>query len=503
MRSITREKQNTFKIALVDDEQGILDTLSIIVKRIGYTSKGFTNPIRAIEEIKEDHFDLLILDYIMQPIHGDEVIRKIRNFNKDLYILLLTGHKDLAPPLETIKSLDIQGYCEKSDKFDQITLLIESAVKAITQMKTIKEYKNSLNNMVNIVPTIYQIRPIESIIEDVLSSINLFIDNPNAFMLIDKITIDNNQIEKSTIYRGIGKFNIDATELSTIIDVDLLEKISDAKTLGICILTENGSIFPLHNELKQSLGILYIDKITSDYTQKLMEIYTAQTASALSNASLHYIVNIKNEELLRTCENLKKIYLDTIEALRLSVDARDVYTRGHSDRVSVYAVKLGEACGVNEKELELLRIAGIFHDIGKIGTADDILFKTERLDKNEYDEIKMHSEKGASILSAISMFSDVVPIIKCHHERIDGNGYPNGLKGDEIPFLAKILSVADAFDAMTTNRVYRTKLGMENAIKQLKESAGTQFDTQVVKSFLELLDNFEEIEEQINYLNSK
>ena len=117
-KGLQEVKKNGYRIIAVDDEEGIVDSLSIFLKRSGYEFIGVTDPVEAIEKVKDEHFDLMILDFIMSPIHGDQVVEEIRKFNKDLYILLLTGHKDLAPPLETIKKLDIQGYCEKSDKFD-------------------------------------------------------------------------------------------------------------------------------------------------------------------------------------------------------------------------------------------------------------------------------------------------------------------------------------------------------------------------------------------------
>ena len=133
------QASNGYKIIVVDDEMGIIDSLSIFLKRSGYEFTGVTDPLEAIERVKNEHFDLMLLDFIMTPIHGDQVVEEIRKFNKELYILLLTGHKDLAPPLETIRRLDIQGYCEKSDKFDQLLLLIESGIKAISQMNLIKD----------------------------------------------------------------------------------------------------------------------------------------------------------------------------------------------------------------------------------------------------------------------------------------------------------------------------------------------------------------------------
>jgi putative nucleotidyltransferase with HDIG domain len=157
---------------------------------------------------------------------------------------------------------------------------------------------------------------------------------------------------------------------------------------------------------------------------------------------------------------MKKWYIDTIEVLRLAVDAKDAYTKGHSDRVAFYAEEIGASLGLAKNELEKLRLGGIFHDIGKIGTADDILLKNGSLTDDEYHQVKKHPIEGANILSAVSVFKDVVPLVKYHHERIDGKGYPHGLKGEEIPFLARVLSVADAFDAMTSDRSYRTKISL-------------------------------------------
>ncbi len=145
-KNMAVQESNGYKVIVVDDEQGIVDSLSIFLKRSGYDFTGVTNPLEAIELVRNNHYDLMILDFMMDPIHGDEVVEEIRKFNKDLYILLLTGHKDLAPPLETIKRLDIQGYCEKSDKFDQLLLLIESGIKSIEQMNTIKKINNELKD---------------------------------------------------------------------------------------------------------------------------------------------------------------------------------------------------------------------------------------------------------------------------------------------------------------------------------------------------------------------
>lgn len=486
MRRKTQAFSTDFKILAVDDEIGIIDSLSVIFSRSGYDFTGIIDPMEAIERVRNEHFDLLILDYLMYPIHGDEVVAKIREFNNDIYILLLTGHKDLAPPLETIKALEIQGYCEKSDRFDQLLLLVESGIKSISQMWTIRKFRDGLNRILQAVPRIYQLQPIDSILEDILTEIMPLVDSENAFILVDDT---NDLIEgNKSIFKGIGKFKADIGYFMETLGPNIMEHIGSARLSKQVVRLEQSVILPLINEYQISIGVIYVESKNLEDGLKLLEIYSNQAASSINNAFLHSLVNMKNEELNKTYDQLKIRYMDTIEALRQAVDAKDIYTRGHSDRVAYYSIKAGAALGLSPQELETLRISGIFHDVGKIGTADDILLKIERLDEKDYEEIKKHPLKGARILSAVSMFKEVVPIVKCHHERIDGRGYPEGLKMDEIPFLARIISVADAFDAMMSDRLYRSRLNLEEAKQQLIEGSGTQFDGDIVNMFINILD---------------
>ncbi|MBI5026932.1 MAG: HD-GYP domain-containing protein, partial [Nitrospirae bacterium] len=165
------------------------------------------------------------------------------------------------------------------------------------------------------------------------------------------------------------------------------------------------------------------------------------------------------------------------------------WTRGHSERVTEYALKIGRALGLSDGEMEKLRIAGLLHDIGKIGTYDGVLDKPGQLTDEEYEVVKRHPGKGADVLSPISQLGDIIPWIRGHHERYDGKGYPDGLKGEEIPLQARILSVADAYDSMTAERPYRKTPGREKAIEELKRYSGIQFDPEVVDIFLKVLES--------------
>lgn len=485
MRKRSQAYSTNFKILAVDDEIGIIDSLSVIFQRSGFDFTGIIDPMEAIERVRNEHFDLLLLDFLMYPIHGDKVVEKIREFNNEIYILLLTGHKDLAPPLETIKALEIQGYCEKSDRFDQLMLLVESGMKSISQMRTIRKFRDGLNRILQAVPRIYQLQPIDSILEDILTEIMPLVDSENAFILVDDTT-DINEGNKS-IFKGIGKYKADIEYFMDMLSPSIMESIGSARISKQVVKLDQSIILPLINEFNMAIGVIYVESKNIDDGLKLLEIYSNQAASSINNAFLHSLVNMKNEELNKTYDQLKLRYMDTIEALRLAVDAKDIYTRGHSDRVAYYSTKVGAILGLSAQELETLRISGIFHDVGKIGTADDILLKTDRLNDREFIEIKKHPLKGARILSAVSMFKDVVPIVKCHHEKVDGTGYPEGLKYDEIPFLARIISVADAFDAMMSDRLYRSKLNLEEAKQQLILGAGTQFDRKIVDIFIDMI----------------
>ena len=330
-------------ILLVEDDKEICFIFTELLKRNHYNVSAYHNGIEAIEALSSKKYDLMLLDFMMTPLHGDEVVEEIRKFNKELYILLLTGHKDMAPPLETIKRLDIQGYCEKSDKFDQLQLLVESGIKSVKQMEEIKRIN-------------------------------------------DKLSESNDKLEKA--------------------------------------------------------------------------------------------------------------YLEMVETLRFAVEAKDTYTRGHSDRVSEYSVLIGQKLGLTEDQIKTLRIGGLFHDIGKIGIPDSILLKPSKLSDDEYSQIKNHPAIGAHILGSADIFKDIIPIVKHHHEKYDGTGYPGMLKGEEIPYLARIAAVADTFDAMTSKRTYRDALPLETVIAEFERCRGTQFDPKLDDVFLDILKNhYDEIKE--------
>jgi len=180
---------------------------------------------------------------------------------------------------------------------------------------------------------------------------------------------------------------------------------------------------------------------------------------------------------------LKQAYSDMITSMVAALEAKDIYTKGHSLRVAKYAVMIAGSLEVAPAAVQRIEYAALLHDLGKVGVSSRVLGKQASLSKEEYDEIKRHPEIGAHIISDVPYLADLVPFIAAHHERLDGSGYGQGLSGDQIPFEARVLAVADAYDAMTSARPYRGAMSHEAAMNQLVDGCGTQFDENVVAAF--------------------
>lgn len=187
----------------------------------------------------------------------------------------------------------------------------------------------------------------------------------------------------------------------------------------------------------------------------------------------------------------RNLYLSTIQAFNSAMEAKDPYTSGHASRVEGYAIKLAESYGLSMDKVQNIKNAAILHDIGKIGINDNILHKATALTKKEYEEIMRHPSIGAEIISKVDFLKKISGIIKYHHERYDGKGYPDGLSGNDIPIEAYILSIADSYDAMTSDRPYRDALTKEEALHEIRNHAGTQFHPDLAEKFAEILNTEE------------
>ena len=307
----------------------MMEIISEILKGYGHTVSTFTEPVSAIEELKANKYDILLVNYLMSPVNGDRVVELVREFDKEIYIILMSMHKDLTPSIETMQTLDIQAYFEKSSRFDQLIIMIQSGIKYIEQLRKVK-------------------------------SINLKLD--------------------------------------------------------------------------------------------------------------HYL-------------------FDFAQILLNTITAKDNYTGEHSKRVTSYCRLFAKFLELDDISTDNLLKAASFHDVGKIGIPDSVLLKEGKLTDEEYDTIKLHPVIAANIFSVSDIFKDIVPIIKHHHERYDGNGYPDKLKGENIEYLARVLSLCDSFDAIVSRRPYKDERSIQSALEEIKRCSGTQFDPNLADKFIVLVNN--------------
>jgi putative nucleotidyltransferase with HDIG domain len=233
-----------------------------------------------------------------------------------------------------------------------------------------------------------------------------------------------------------------------------------------------------HSDLKNEIKRL--NQVTREQNFKLQDM----------NRNLEGKVRDRTKQVAEKHQELRTAYIQTIRALAEAVDAKDAYTRGHSERVGVYASKITREMGYQKDFIERVYIAGLLHDVGKIGVRDAVITKPERLTPEEYSEIKQHPTIGAKILEPVDFLADVAPCVRHHHEWYDGSdrGYPDRLSGDAIPLPSRIILVADTVEAMTSDRPYRKALPLDVVYTELTKYAGSQFDPACVSAFLRLLE---------------
>ena len=291
-------------------------------------------------------------------------------------------------------------------------------------------------------------------------------------------------VETSSLF---GTLKLDASILAELQD-DLIRQFSESARAVLnndvgtaaafgCLAGKAGQLVavPIQRQDKV-LGVLFcLDKIEADFTtqdSKLLTSIANETAIYLENNTLF--------------SDARGMMMGLLHALTSAVDAKDTYTCGHSQRVALFGREIAVRAGLSEALVERVYMAGLLHDVGKIGVPEEVLRKPGKLTDEEFTQMKQHVEIGARILKDVRQIDDLIPGVLYHHERYDGKGYPHSLAGQGIPLVARILCVADCFDAMTSNRTYRKALPIEVALMEIRRCAGTQFDPVLADAFLSI-----------------
>ncbi len=314
----------------------------------------------------------------------------------------------------------------------------------------------------------------------------------------DEVVVANNGLEGLEAYKS-KKFDIVITDLS-MPKMDGLDMLRHIKSINdeqaVLITTAHSESNYIFGAIKAGIDGYIIKPF--DFVQLNQEIFkVAQKIKKFKENEEYklHLIDMVNKKTLQLKDNYEKTLFLMVEM----IEKRDTYTAGHSKRVAEYCVKIAAEMGYSDEECTLLHQAAILHDVGKIGTPDAVLLKPNKLNEIEYKLIQEHVSVSYKLLSNIPMFEHLAEIIYSHHERYDGKGYPRGLKGDEIIPFARIMIVADAFDAMTTNRIYKAKKTVKEALVELKKLSSKQFHPEVVEKALIVFSDIE-IDENITQL---
>lgn len=474
------------KILIIDDEDFILQLSSDILSKSEYAVATASDGRQGIKLLDNDSFDLILTDIKMPNITGLDVIRHVRINNKELPIIVITGHGTLDIAIDSLR-LGAQGFILKPFTPAELRNAVSEALEKTRLL--------SENIRMRALMPLFEVSK-EIIGEvDTKKLFKLLVDTMVKETRADRVCLalvddETGSLRVKEAYGAspeyIEKFeNVYSKELSELIfkdkkpvlickDVQLppeLEKAVEIEEIahGIC--------FPLATRGKIT-GLISVCRISKErpFTSsdiELVSVLSGQAAAAIENAHLY--------------EKLEQSYLSMMVALSCVVEARDLYTDKHMKDIAEYSVDIANKMGLAEDEVENIRKAALLHDLGKISIPDHILMKPGKLSEEEIEIIKKHPENGAKIIEPVEPLKNARAIIKHHQECYDGSGYPDGLKGEMIPLGARIIAVADAFGAMTTDRPYRKALTIEEAVKEIKRCSGTQFDPDIVKIFISLL----------------
>jgi putative nucleotidyltransferase with HDIG domain len=470
--------QHQGRILIVDDERDITSVLSDVLGDKDYETSTAHDGLDAIAKYKEDPFDLVITDLKMPRMGGLELLKALREFNRDALVIMMTGYATVETAVDALKN-GAYDYILKPFKVGALLKVVDRAF----EKKRLEEENLQLREQITLLKLCEAVSSslsMDEVLAILVEAVQKEVDADGVELLFrpprsrsfsrrlavgkaaefESIFCETAQIEQ-TFHTGLS-LQRRGSELKHLLCDGAQDVICSALSVP---LMRSGEI----------LGVL------SAYSLSEKRVFLPREEKALVVLGDRAATSVENALLYADLENS---FRETIQGLALALEAKDSYTHGHSESVTRYCVGIAKQMGLSEVFQNLLRQAGLLHDIGKIGIASNILNKPGRLSSEEYELIKSHPGTGRRILENISFLKDAIPIVYHHHERMDGNGYPEGLAGDEIPLGARVMQVADTYDAMTSNRAYRQGIGHEAAVAELKRCTGTQFDPECVEAFL-------------------
>lgn len=473
------------QVLVVDDEPALREICQEALAEAGYEVTLAVNGRDALGKLGGRGYDLVISDLRMPDMNGQDLLGQIRQRNLDVDFLVMTGYGTTETAVDIMRN-GAADYIAKPFDIKQMLVRVGSIMDRRRCRKE-QEKLSAVVRMLNLSKRLGSQLNHVAVVEEFLNHLRENF-NPGAVCLLLPELLDSG----SAVIRGSL---LNANEVLRLFVTRLCEKIL---THGRSYLLDqftlkqssfNATLFPqgfpysvmaVPLDLPQKrIGVVALvreetDQLYREQDLQLLGVFASHTASALQNAHLYSRLRILNQDVIRSFAQ--------------AVEVKDLYTRGHSERVADYACRLGRELGLGGKELERLHIAGMLHDIGKIGIPDHILNKPGALTTDEYDTMKRHSLMGREILGEVGSMSDVTEIIYHHHERMDGLGYPDGLMGEQIPPMARIVCLADSYEAMSSNRAYRQALPLDKVMYALDRGAGSQWDKDMTLAWMSVVE---------------
>jgi len=497
------------KILFVDDEENILEIAIEFFRHKGYHVVTAKNGIEALKVLTKEKIICCFTDINMPEMDGLQLAEEIRKLDNTIPVIVMTGYPSLENSIRTLKN-GVVDFLVKPVNLNQMEVSVKRVlrerqlfVKNILLTKEIegKERLVRLNN--ELVYKLEELQILNKIMTDLSTTSNI----ADIFKLIVEIAVELTRADESKFF-VISDSEKTPFEIASSFSETYRKSLSPGATWK-SMEADNGFARMIMETVQDEIPLLVSENKNSkrgvDENLSFMivplkiqeKVFGALTASInqgdkrFSDKELYYLSFMTQKaassiENLALYEHINIGLMTTLKAFVKAIEVRDPYTKEHSNRVTEISTKIGKETGCSDEEIDILKISGPLHDIGKIGIRDEILLKPGKLTKEEFEKIKEHPDIGADIIGQLGMWDEHQQIIRHHHERFDGKGYPTGLKGEETPHLARILSVADAYDAMASDRAYRKKLEPEIILNILKDCSGTQFDPKYVKVFLSL-----------------
>ncbi|MFH0728875.1 MAG: HD domain-containing phosphohydrolase [Pseudomonadota bacterium] len=504
------------KILFVDDEENILEIAKEYFEQKGYPVITATNGVAAVKILMREKIACCFTDINMPEMDGLELAERIRVADNTIPVIVMTGYPSLDNTIRTLRN-GVVDFLIKPVSLNQMELCLRRVLRErqlfienLILKKEVegKERLEKLNQEL-----LYKVEGL-NILNKILSDLAMVGSNQEVFTRLVDMTLEITQADDAR-FLIINQASTSPVEVSAASAVlrrgndngdnrkdtgatDTPKPAPDDMQALECLIMESAAdgIPLLISENTGTRGLPVDIRSFMVVPLKIREKMFGVLTAAIKNGNRRftekelYYLSFLTQNAAHSIENMalyENIYTNlfaTLYAFVKAIEVRDPYTKQHSTRVTEISLRLGKALACDLEEIDILKFAGPLHDIGKIGVRDSILLKPDKLTRDEYEKIKEHPILGADIIGKLGMWGREQQIIRCHHERYDGSGYPDGLKGEGIPLLARILSVADAYDAMASDRAYRKKMADHKILQIINDGAGTQFDPHVVEAFL-------------------